>query len=1170
LEIFEGCVKTLSEFKPNENDEQKTSNLCILYSIAYIKIYLEKFVGFSDEYDINERNQILEVIKNQNKIMKVFKIYILKILYNLKNKKWNKVEMSDLNRELKDIQKMSDSDSESYYQYFLLNYFIPSDEIDNDVYKKESENFIESIIGDTPKTEKINNLDKFLSLSINKVISNLLSEKYLDTDEGSKNYEKLCQYYKNNFENSNENLVKLMNLFYDKDKFSDITKIKFESACKDKNIIGEPYESLLYGLRFCAQSLSKINNKAQKYLYSSLFSNNCVNNILEKNFIPGSNIKSNKKLESFKSLKSLVYNSNIDTTFFACKCGYYFSIDRYGKPTEEKFEKCPICILPDESMEKKVIDKENIGSNITSRPYYYRIFKNEKTKKLKKEEIQKKRQKGFEEIKEYNENILDKTLEEYKKEVINPILDTPQKGINILAKEDFLNENKSIRKLSKISYRILNFILANHIFFANCLSFIQDKDLLKCLPAKEMNCLEIIQSNWILLEKALKEKNIFSIHAFMNLIFKDISDLISNCKITNSESELISFEENFEYKIQSNIQKYPDFYDKYIKFNRECTKIKCNDIRIIINELFPPLENLYPEIEFPFLKYFMYTEYKTNFIKDFEQEEDYMEKYPLLYNYLNYINGSDEKKAINYLKYLPSFNKFTNSMVNKFSYRKTREEAKKIKVKELEDFDEDTFKEFCNCWKNIYNYSTKYKNIKINEIKKKLTDEDNLNIFLNDNKEPNYIAAACQNFISWQNEFLQPIIESEKINENLYYYIKKIEKKIPLQEANDNEIISIEDIFKKSEYNDFDDLIYTFMKRNIYNGSKIIYQKYNDIIFDFSKIEQELGKLILPEKCLFENEDHLNFVIYWGEGYSRNIKNFYDKYEQIELNEEEKNNIYSGVKELFRNEDDHNIKEFFGSMQLFIFFLNNNIFDKDIELCKIIEQKPEYLNLDEKFVEFFSQSNFKINQFMDIFFYAEHLSFNELTKDLPSEYKLEIDENIKENIKTKINEKSRGQSENEKLSWKELSAVVRRFISRYLFGYKQNIDKLEFQLAKIDLWEQKFRNLNNLNQLINEKIGQFNLNVGQAFKFYELIGEEDKKILISENHDESYLQSENEDDNELSQENENELSQEDENELVNEDKNELEKDENKRYEKEDVGESEESDVVSEKSDNPDD
>ena len=32
-------------------------------------------------------------------------------------------------------------------------------------------------------------------------------------------------------------------------------------------------------------------------------------------------------------------------------------------------------------------------------------------------------------------------------------------------------------------------------------------------------------------------------------------------------------------------------------------------------------------------------------------------------------------------------------------------------------------------------------------------------------------------------------------------------------------------------------------------------------------IEEELGKLILPEKCLFENEDKLNFVIFWGEGF---------------------------------------------------------------------------------------------------------------------------------------------------------------------------------------------------------------------------------------------------------------------------------------------------------------
>ena len=139
-----------------------------------------------------------------------------------------------------------------------------------------------------------------------------------------------------------------------------------------------------------------------------------------------------------------------------------------------------------------------------------------------------------------------------------------------------------------------------------------------------MNYLEIIQSNWILLEKVLKEKNIFSIQAFMNLVFNDISELTSNCKIIKSEKDLIAFEEKFEEKIQSDIQKYNNFYKKYIKFNKEYmeSKKECNllyekDIRIIINESFPPLENLYPEKEYPLLKYFMYTEYKKEIVDPF-------------------------------------------------------------------------------------------------------------------------------------------------------------------------------------------------------------------------------------------------------------------------------------------------------------------------------------------------------------------------------------------------------------------------------------------------------------------------------------------------------------------------------------------------------------------------
>ena len=98
---------------------------------------------------------------------------------------------------------------------------------------------------------------------------------------------------------------------------------------------------------------------------------------------------------------------------------------------------------------------------------------------------------------------------------------------------------------------------------------------------------------------------------------------------------------------------------------------------------------------------------------------------------------------------------------------------------------------------------------------KKLKADDKLIYFLNDANELGngmYIAAACQNFISWQNKFLQPIIDSATFNGNLHYYIENMKKKVPVQEATTNQILNIDDCFKKSEYKDLDDLVYTFTK----------------------------------------------------------------------------------------------------------------------------------------------------------------------------------------------------------------------------------------------------------------------------------------------------------------------------------------------------------------------
>ena len=416
-------------------------------------------------------------------------------------------------------------------------------------------------------------------------------------------------------------------------------------------------------------------------------------------------------------MKIALENSSPDTGYYVCSCGYLYSIGPCGFPTKEHSSKCPECQKDIGYAEKKIkeLGAENHGMVI--REGHYRIFKNAQHKK--------------EQMSKYgdpDENIPNRTLDEYKKEVIDPILNSTSKGILKITKEDFLNKNKTIGKMSTISYRLLNFILLNHIFYANCIGNISDDALKEDFIIKDMNCLEIIQVNWNLLEEALREKNISSIQAFMNIIFKELSELISNCKMIENENDLNTFLKEVEKIVESNIEQYPSNYDKYLKMSKKYNLINEKDIKMIINESFPPTEDIYPHAEYPFLKYFMYTKYNSNFESALEKEEDFSEKYPLLKSYLY---GPKEHKM---MEFLPDFNKFTNSMVEKYSYHITREEAKKIKLKDTEGFNETNFNNFKKSWDKIYKYATKYK-CRDEMVPKKLSSDDELIYFLNDDNE---------------------------------------------------------------------------------------------------------------------------------------------------------------------------------------------------------------------------------------------------------------------------------------------------------------------------------------------------------------------------------------------------------------------------------------------------
>ena len=984
--IFRECIQILDNIYEPKDKKIENENLCKLYAISYIKIYLSKvvFFAYNNIQNIKSIHEIINEIKGSNtnsKFRNVIKIYLFKLLFNIMNRNWGEFiqfNFTSIQIDFFNILSEDNDQNESLNTLYLTKYFIP---FEPKVYKNYNEEFNEYKNKNIENAQKIltnflkkNDLDAFIMVSINQIISKL--EVEINNKDYS-DFSKICELLFNNY-NMNNNLKQLLLLFFNEDQFKNIIKPKLEERKKKSNFSNDnPFESLLYGFRFCVQTLN--NNK---FLYSSILSEDCLKTI-KKSFIPGN------------------YQS---------------------------------------------------------------------------------------------QNIKDKEKNNF--------------GINFISKDKFLLVHKKVRNLSEIGFRLLNFILYNHLFFANCLNYYTDNEFNKDFEIMEMNCLDVIKANWNLLDEALRKKNIISIEIFMNLIFKRLSELIKKCKLITKEKELNEFEEKVEKLIETCINEYPDYSEKYLEINKQLLPLKAKNIRTIISELEPPIEEIYPFEEYPFLKYFTYTEYRTldNLIKELGPEEDYKYIHPLLFKYLSEYcnNDSDVKK----LKFFPGFNNFANMMIDHYSFKISREDAKNrtLDMNIVRDFKKKYFDNFEKSWQAIKKKAIKYQSNNVMEPKN-LTDKDNLVYFLNDVNENGYgmyIAAAYEKFIKWQNGFLEYIIKNSSNNKNLNYFIENMKNKIPIYQANKNQILSIDNCFDDLSIRNFDDLIYAFSRRNIYGKDGIInYLNYNSFLYDIVSIEDELGKFVLSGKCLFEDEENLNFMNYWGEGFNAGksdiLDKFYLKYKQKDLEKDKIEKIIEYIKTK-RIEGKNDFKPFLGSIQLIIFYLVNNNAKENDTIQNIIISAEKYLNIDKDTFDFFNNDVKELNveNIMHIFFLFEHVCFNDIIKYLPEEYKVNIKGEIEEKIKSKL--LSDNLNINDNFTITEFGAAVRRFISRYLIRKKQKVfidlkSSLDSHLKKTDLWGEKIGKLKNLGQIISDLMKEFDLKVEQVYEFYNLIKEKDEKEI---------------------------------------------------------------------------
>ena len=369
-----------------------------------------------------------------------------------------------------------------------------------------------------------------------------------------------------------------------------------------------------------------------------------------------------------------------------------------------------------------------------------------------------------------------------------------------------------------------------------------------------------------------------------------------------------------------------------------------------------------------------------------------------------------------------------------------------------------------------------------------LDKDKNLIYFLNDNIEPKYgmhIAAAYQSFISWQNGFLQPIIESVKGNKQLEFYLKNLTNKIPVQDAKEGNILFSNKI-------DLEEIIGQYSKRDIFKENENInYLNYNSFIYDFDSIEKELGEKILPGICMFE-EDSLIFVSFLYEDNNELFSNFLKKYPQEELKEEERKIIIECMKNNYTNNYQYTPKEFLNSFHLLFFYLNNNIYNPLETINNMLSSMPGYIKISEDCKNFFENKDkeFKINQMMNIFLFIEHLSFGQLCEDLDEEYKKSINTEDKQIIENKLKDLKEKD---------ELSKVIRRFISRYLIentNIKEEVDKKLIPLLnKSDLWDVDKSKINEIIGILNQRLNNIKLTIFQSFEFYNLIGNKDKEIV---------------------------------------------------------------------------
>ena len=1178
LKFLKKGLNFMDQFVENTLIKGDLNHIGKIYSEAYIKVYIQQFakIYFYNKELTNYKDIIDIICDKENNMRNVLKIYFFKNIF-FYGKFPNFLKFNSYINEDKEFpfknyyhdyqEKIKEQNSNTELNTIFDYLFFSVDDIEE--YKKKCDIFqkIYTKFKDFDYSAKDfdigifndNRIDLFFCLSINHLIGFLFGndkEKFNGALGKFYNvFKELVQQGKLILEENNK---KIFYLLFDPNTYNGLLLKKMK--LKESEFTQLQFEILLQGIRFVISS----QNKEQNNFYSKIISPNCKE-FIKNNFIPGNIPFNNIYLNSYYDLCELLANvaQRGDTGYYVCPCGQYYSLQNCTFPWV--ILKCSNCNQDIGGSGHVLLDKKD----------HFRVF-------LNKEHFEENSTYKYK-MEHYKVPYL--YLEDYKKKYIDQYLNVQPKGIekgDILL---FIERRKKIRVLNELPYRILSFILYSHLWVANLIGNLSEEEL-KSFTHGEYSCFRSMEKNWEIIDEILKENEINNTKAFINIIFKDISKMINECPILDTFEKRQEFEEkinNYFEEFLKDKENINTKLDIYLKTNENIKGFNPLSIDVIIQEGCTPfIGQIYSQEIFPELKMFLVTKFPNIDVlySELEKIPEYTKKYCLLNQVI--INNEEN----NLIENVVNINELTNLLLKRYTYKISRDEAKQKELlaelskekdsNEIDEIKEKLINPFIQSWDKIKNKSTNYLcRPKMDVFTMK--ENTKLNFLLVDDGELGggmYLASAYTNFINWQNNFINIILHNTGQDSILSSYLYQINQEIYVQEAKSEDLVKFNDKIQMKLI----DMIESYsMRKIIKKDGTLNHDNYRDIKFDFATIEEELGKLILPGVKKFkysDNDDPITFVTYLYEGYrgkkSEVLSNFNTKYPARELTNEERQSLFEFISKNKNNPEI--IKNFLSSCQILIDYIQKENFNKNHSLFNIIQNLPDYIELDDKFKNLFRQqislmslnnnsnnnegnenetiNRFSVNSLINVYLYFEHLSWEETKNNLNEQYKAEIEKEKEDEINEFFKNYNK---DNDKLIQKEyLAAAIRRFISRYLSGKRADVDineaqDLIVQLTRNDLWK---LNLTDDQDRFNSELYplSFGLKVNQAFKYYELLGGDkldtnferneinENVSNLNNNEENKGNPQENNEDNNLVEENQNQINQE--NEKKDEDKNE--------------------------------